>query len=1341
MADEIVLNNYSDDSKIKEYIAGVMMPRVFHDIPLNTLNTGHFSIISEYMSQVMENLAFTSSFYFNENFITKAVLPDSIYSEAALFNLGYSFAIPSSSKFILELKISDIMDTAVLNSDTGLYEFILDKNTVINLSNGNSYSLDYDILIQYAFVDNGKDDKGTPVWNVQYTNREDRNCISINDKSDSIVYRLTDVWLCLYIDAREYTRTTITVVNNLTNGIPNEDAYVHSDEHICGFDIIYKSSKGEQYLERDHILAMHDSVKDNEPYVHYIMQDANTVKFMFSLNGTRRFVPELNSSFDIILYTCHGEAANFIQFNNQEEQPKVITNTTRYPNNANVTKAAFVVSASSGGTNIGTVEALRRDTIEAYNTSNVLVTDHDVDEWFKTFYFKNVLYPFFFKRRDDPCCKVWSGYIALKDDDNYIFRTNTLYANIHYNTLYANNDNTISNNEIIIPPGWVWLYIDDGKRYNVQPLTDSNNQIMTVASLDKRPSADHVFANPFGMRITKDPFNIGYFSPWINAIAMTKHTNRVIANKVSDSGNPDLSMLYHASPLITLVKRTYKNNYYKVLSLVSPTSNDWTRGEQLISQVVENSVPVTFSEITWNYFHKPSNMFAESIPLIPLIDRPSEALPFDPENTFICARNLNRINDDTYQLGDFWIESVNAEGVKTQTFIPVSGEVDGMFGSAEDWGDNGLWHNYEVYTSGDTDIHVYPKLEDCFSFTRIDNKTYYELRLDSIPEDGRPIAMVVDFATETRLTKYGQTNLNKIGRSYSEQVYVNIYFEGSLTQPKTYRISNMANLYTTFPFTYDNGVYTFDLETINTGDVLIYADMRFNPDVKSIDYYRIPFSLMSVNKPIMTLRNSALVLSENNMRVVLHTYIDGHENGRCEMKPTLREQDGTYDFEVEMVPLNEMVNQDNRIMIASVETGGGDWIPTGSGPVCLDATNPELKMSILIRSTDENLDSEFKIGDDFTGFRLVDEYDIGEFSLIQELKEMRSNVLFGDPGKIPTDYQLTVHGQFVQVYNPIASEANIYEIIEYCYDRKEGLPTDMSYTAVKAAAWMVSDFRLKILIQSYTECIGDAFNQEAYDQMLGIIAELDLLYNWTQDGHESPDGAEFDFSNAYYIFSEYMPCVNDLFKNVNITGDIQIQQVPFVEYSLMTDDRFESFTHAFTEVHRAIEPVINHRLEGNNYLDCKLIATYGLPHSYSADIDDDNPRAYWPDLSIQIEFDVRLKNNNLAINTVAELKTEIIRYFTKLTTIHKATDLISIDSNIYISNIVELMIKNHDNVAYLKFKGWYTDDKTSRKYRDANIQAITQKKKTFEEMTRPELESFVPEMFILEPENIKINII
>ena len=82
------------------------------------------------------------------------------------------------------------------------------------------------------------------------------------------------------------------------------------------------------------------------------------------------------------------------------------------------------------------------------------------------------------------------------------------------------------------------------------------------------------------------------------------------------------------------------------------------------------------------------------------------------------------------------------------------------------------------------------------------------------------------------------------------------------------------------------------------------------------------------------------------------------------------------------------------------------------------------------------------------------------------------------------------------------------------------------------------------------------------------------------------------------------------------------------------------------------------------------------------------------------------------------------------------------DNNIYISHVIQQM-ETHDNVAYMKFKGWYTNEKNmaNGNYMDANVQSITQKWKKLEDFPKKELERFVPEMFVLEDDNIVINII
>ena len=92
------------------------------------------------------------------------------------------------------------------------------------------------------------------------------------------------------------------------------------------------------------------------------------------------------------------------------------------------------------------------------------------------------------------------------------------------------------------------------------------------------------------------------------------------------------------------------------------------------------------------------------------------------------------------------------------------------------------------------------------------------------------------------------------------------------------------------------------------------------------------------------------------------------------------------------------------------------------------------------------------------------------------------------------------------------------------------------------------------------------------------------------------------------------------------------------------------------------------------------------------------------------------------------------------------------DNNIYISHVIQQM-EAHDNVAYMKYRGFYTNEKNlpNGNYMSPSVQAIVQRWRKMEDFPKyydeskgrlvSELENFVPEMFVLDDDNIVINII
>ncbi len=1321
----LTLNNYSDDSQIKKYISDILMPRVFHDIPMNTLNTGFFSVASEYMSQALENLAFTASFYENESFITKAVLSDSIYAEAAIFNIGYSYAIPSMCNFMIELKIDDLKKNATKNPSTNLYEFILDRDTKINLTNGSIYSLDYDVLIQFT-------DTADPTWSVQYTNLDEKNSISVN-KNPFILYRTSEEWLCIFVKMSEFTRQSYTVVNNMTNGIPNDDYLITCQTHICGFDIKYIDGDGnEQYLDKDHILPIHSDVKDLLPYVHYIMDSPKTIRFKFQLNGNRYFVPDMNSSFIITVYTCHGESANFTAYTT-EESVSILTSTNKYPTNGNVQKTAFVISASKNGTNIGTNETVRRETIKAYNTANVISSDHDIEEWFKTFFFKNILYPFFFKRRDDPWGRIWSGFISLTDKNGDVYRTNTLHADIPYNVLYANNENIISADEIIIPPGWTWVYKDaESNRYTLKPLVvSSNNQVETAKTM-RFLDNEFLFANPFGIRIQKSPFAIGYFNPWINE---TTTASIVLEDfqyqQPTPFGDADKSIIYHGTPAFVHVTRTYQDDYYHLETVIMPNQGATALGSDFVKYTRSTATVPTFAEKMWNYFVKPFDLYAKQIPI--LVQNPDDQyVVFNPSRTYLCAKTKIRKNNDTWNLIDIWIEDQSNPETK-QIPLPMTGFVE-INGTDDLWGDDGPWQPVSVV--GDNSIQMYPipTLDMSLTFAQVTAQNYYELRMIENTHMGRITSLVTsEDVHTTTLTKYGETQLYRIGASYTDAIYFKITYDDGTEED--FQINNSAAVYIAYePIDIGDGVTKFDLNEVMPNGIILYADMKASPSEAAIDYYRMPLSAIEKNQPIMYLISNQLPTNQNGMRVVMEARLNGVVTGRIEMQPVQIESDGSIRFDTIMYPLNKLVDVDNRIQIASLDYGGGTWIPsTKHGMVSIDATTPELTMYIMFKSTDTTLVSPIDDDPEYIGYRLQDKWNVDAISFVQELKEMRSVVNFGEYLE-PSETQSNAYESFMKLGRYDMYEQNLYTIREYAYHINTDTEDDsgLTFSDIRNIAAKM-DSAITGYIELYT---GTDVPDLQTEYMTNLQSTLKAIT-------EAESSNNVDWETTYTYCADYVTQIDDIFSTTSVNSGIEIQLVPYVQSSLMTSELFADFVHAFTQVHKAIEPVIFKRLEGNNYLDCKLIATYGLPHSYVADLDKNlEPPVFWPDLNIQIEFDVKLYNPALSTNTLNELRSIVKSYFNRITTVHTPLDMISMDNNIYISQLIRLMT-DHANVAYLKFKGWYTDQKniSGGNYMNADYQAIVQKWDKLEDMPKKELERYVPEMFVLSDSNIVLNLI
>ncbi len=494
---DIDVLDYTSNFEIKEFLQEVLIPKAFPNLPANKLNIGFSGVVSEMITNAIEDSYASVSLMINESFITRAILPNSIYSEASLFDLGYTFATPSKCEFALQLWLPDIIKYATRVKNTNIFRYKLDKDTKI-LMNDYSYKFDYDIIIDYQSIG------GNTVFSIYYDIDEVNSISIINNKY--IKYQVSSIdWLILFIELQEFERKTDSesITDNLVT--VNSDITLNWSHQIAGLDLIYITPQGERLPMK---LKTQYTDAEINPFVWYKFFSDQTIKLMFS-NNNGYFQPAFNSTIEWTLYTCNGASANFEEYNNKSGVPVQKTG-ERFSYNASTRMTALCYGPSRGGMDKGDIELLRKDVILAYNTVNVLSNEHDLKLWFDRYGQRYGTKAEFFKRRDDPSGKLFSQFIAITNG-SYVYPTNTLTIDIDQDQFdFINQTDEGVDQEFIIKPGHLWEYADeDGEivRDRVRMVKGINGMSMITdeALPPINTNRPFLFVNPFYIKIFRDP--------------------------------------------------------------------------------------------------------------------------------------------------------------------------------------------------------------------------------------------------------------------------------------------------------------------------------------------------------------------------------------------------------------------------------------------------------------------------------------------------------------------------------------------------------------------------------------------------------------------------------------------------------------------------------------------------------------------------------------------------------------------------------------------------------------------------------------------------------------------
>lgn len=181
---------------------------------------------------------------------------------------------------------------------------------------------------------------------------------------------------------------------------------------------------------------------------------------------------------------------------------------------------------------------------------------------------------------------------------------------------------------------------------------------------------------------------------------------------------------------------------------------------------------------------------------------------------------------------------------------------------------------------------------------------------------------------------------------------------------------------------------------------------------------------------------------------------------------------------------------------------------------------------------------------------------------------------------------------------------------------------------------------------------------------------------------------------------------------------ISLTSIPFIRYDIARDkDRFDYFINSLTAQYTAMEN--EEVLQNSSHIDIKFYNTYGKSKNfYIGDSYDSIDR-----VNLSIAFKVKIVNTDDVNTAIRDLKILIKNYIETLNT--------SGTNELYISNLIKEIENTMPEVHHLKFLG-INDYST-------DYQTITTKAVDINELSKDERRDYVPEMLVVNLDDIKIS--
>lgn len=504
---EISSSVYNIEKKWLEEVA----PKYFNVDEINLLQVGLFGYINEVMANSVEDNMYMLQVLSNEIFPNKAVLPNSIYSYAALAKYEDFNAKPASIPFILAIRKEDILKYA--DDRVNYKEIVISRYSKLMIEGEIPFMLDYDIRI-IARLSNDKKDY---ILSAQYV-FDIRNPISDIKTPYIKTIVLTEEreeFLFLRLDAHQIDRLEKKYMVYSNDIIENLNYEVPFEGTLADFNVYYREPNSDNYIQLEKYFV--DSYKPEEEYFCFFNYTGeNIINISFSAHPNY-FKPEFNSELLVEIFVTLGSKGNFTytgdlaEFSFHKNDFKKLSKLTTFTQ---------VLGDSKGGLDKLFVDEIKKNIVKEFSTRGNLITESDLNNYFNSMAKNCNIY--FVKKRDDLIKRIYSTFLLLRDKEDNIIPTNT----IHLRMFDEEFDNYVEGSNINTLKAGTLFKLED-REGNIAVKDPNIYSESEIIDLDLDPE-NYFYSCPFLIKLSKDPFFVSYY---LNSVFDTYILNYSYSNK------------------------------------------------------------------------------------------------------------------------------------------------------------------------------------------------------------------------------------------------------------------------------------------------------------------------------------------------------------------------------------------------------------------------------------------------------------------------------------------------------------------------------------------------------------------------------------------------------------------------------------------------------------------------------------------------------------------------------------------------------------------------------------------------------------------------------------------